>query len=236
MWLLSGLLTFVRLQGFAPDVAVLFNTLVTSMSKSLAHRASVSVSHTAFIGLEPREFYFSHLPAYFSDVNKRSMLSSPLVCSDSFAESDVTCLLADTQTSSSLGSQQALVEVASRGFGARCQRYSPRCSPARSSLAVVGGILVLLLVSLSAWALTRLLHLRPSGVRGRVFVNRGHVPRPAGSGDVLLHTGEFGSRGGPILGLSRSSALGIRSSFFRDPLFHVCLFPFPAIPPAPSGG
>ena len=37
MWLLSGLLGFVRLQGFARADAALFNTLVTSLSNCLAH-------------------------------------------------------------------------------------------------------------------------------------------------------------------------------------------------------
>ena len=94
MWLLSGLLAFVRLQGFQLADSALFNTLVTSLSKSLAHQASVSASHTAFVGLERRQFYLSHLPAYFSEVNKRAMSSSPLVCSDSlFAESDIAWLV-----------------------------------------------------------------------------------------------------------------------------------------------
>ena len=89
MWLLSGLLGFVRLQGFAPSDSSLFNTLVTSLSKCLAHQASLSASHTAFVGLKRRQFYLSHLPAYFSNINKRAMLASPLVCADSlFAESD----------------------------------------------------------------------------------------------------------------------------------------------------
>ena len=52
------------------------------------------------------------------------MLSSSL-----FSDSDVQCLLEDTQMSSSLRSQQALVEVASRGAGAR--RSSPFRCPAR---------------------------------------------------------------------------------------------------------
>ena len=42
-------------------------------------------------------------------------------------------LLSDTQTSSSLRSQQALVDVASRSAGARPCRSSPRRSPARQS-------------------------------------------------------------------------------------------------------
>ena len=130
MWLLSGLLGFVRLQGFSPSDAPLFNTLVTSLSKCLAHQASISASHTAFIGLQRCQFYLSHLPAYFTDVRKRAMMAAPLVCADSlFLESDISRLLSDTQTSSSLRSQQALVDVASNRSGPRrC-----RCSPARSS-------------------------------------------------------------------------------------------------------
>ena len=42
MWILSGLLAFVRLQNFAPEDSSLFNTLVTSLSKSLAHQATLT--------------------------------------------------------------------------------------------------------------------------------------------------------------------------------------------------
>ena len=56
MWLLSGLLGFVCLQGFAPSDAPLFNTLVSSLSKCLAHQASVSAAHTAFMGIKRRQF------------------------------------------------------------------------------------------------------------------------------------------------------------------------------------
>ena len=67
LWLLSALLTFVCLQGFSPADASLFNTLVTSLSKCLAHQSSISASFTAFLGLKCRNFYLSHLPAYFSE-------------------------------------------------------------------------------------------------------------------------------------------------------------------------
>ena len=134
MWVPSGLLGFVRLQNFAPADSSLFNTFVTSLSKSLAHQASLCASHTAFLVLKRRQFYLSHLPSYFSDVNKRSMLASPAVCSDFlFTEADVACLLSDTQTFSSLRSQQALMDVASRSVGARPRCSSPRRSPARQS-------------------------------------------------------------------------------------------------------
>ena len=136
MSVLSGLLGFVRLQNFAPADSSLFNTLVTSLSKNLAHQASLCASHTAFLVLKRRQFYLSYLPAYFSDVNKCSMLAALAVCTDFlFAEADVSRLLSDTQTSSSLRSQQALVDVASRLTGARPRRSSPRRSPARPSLS-----------------------------------------------------------------------------------------------------
>ena len=132
MWLLSGLLGFVRLQGFSPSDSLLFNTLVSSLSRCLAHQASVSASLTAFMGIKRRQFYLSHLPAYFLDVNKSAMLAAPVVCADSlFLESDVTRLLSDTQTSSSLKSQQALVDVASNRSGPRRRRFSPARSPSR---------------------------------------------------------------------------------------------------------
>ena len=106
MWLLSGLLGFVRLQGFSLSDAPLFNTLVTSLSKCWVHQASISASHTAFVGLKRRQFYLSHLSAYFTDVHKRAMMAAPIVCVDSlFLESDISLLLSDTQTSSSLQSQ-----------------------------------------------------------------------------------------------------------------------------------
>ena len=134
MWLLTSLLAYVRLQGFQPEDPLLFNTIVSSLSKCLAHQASASASTTAFLGLKRREFYLSHLPAYFSDRNKRSMLSSPLLGSQFlFAEPDIARLVAETQTASSLKSQQAMVDVASRGAGSRSRKFSPRRSPGGAS-------------------------------------------------------------------------------------------------------
>ena len=90
MWVLSGLLGFIRVQGFTPSDPSLFNQLVTTLSKSLAHQAHVSASNTAYACLKRREFYLSHLPTYFGDTNKRSMLSAPLVFADTlFKEEDI---------------------------------------------------------------------------------------------------------------------------------------------------
>ena len=132
MWVLSGLLGFFRLQGFTPADLSLFNQLVTALSKSLAHQV-----HTAFVCHKRREFYLSHLPAYFSYVNKRSMLESPAVFADSLFREDVVRYLDATSSYSSLRSQQALVDFASWGpsSSSACPcHFSPRRSPNRSPL------------------------------------------------------------------------------------------------------
>ena len=136
LWVLSGLLGFVRVQGFSPSDPALFNQLVTALSKSLAHQASVTASQISYICAKRREFYLSHLPAYFSDSTKCSLLESPVVFADSlFAEPDIARLLDATRSTSSLRSQQAMVDVASCGSSSssRGRRPSPRRSPARAS-------------------------------------------------------------------------------------------------------
>ena len=178
MWVLSGLLAFVRLQHFAPEDSNLFNTLVTSLLKSLAHQVSLSASHNVFIALKCRQFYLLHLPAYFSDINKHAMLSSPAVCAEYlFNEADVSLLLSDTQTSSShrlwwmwpCAVLALVLGVLVLGV----------LLLAVLLLGVVTGTRVLLLVPVCMFVSTPLpLHplLR---VPGRVFGNRVHVLRPA---------------------------------------------------------
>ena len=80
LWLLSALLAFVCLQGFSPADASLFNTLVTSLSKCLAHQASLSLLLSLPSFLKCRNFYLSHLPAYFSEANAGDVGCSCCLC------------------------------------------------------------------------------------------------------------------------------------------------------------
>ena len=135
MWVLSGLLGFIRIQGFSPSDPALFNQLVTALSKSLAHQAHVAASRTAYACHKRREFYLSPLPAYFGDSTKCSLLSAPSVFVDSlFREEDIVQLLDSTWSSLSLRSQQAMVDMVSRrpSSSSRPRRASPHRSPPRS--------------------------------------------------------------------------------------------------------
>ena len=48
MWVLSGLLGSICIQGFTPSDPALFNQVVTALSKSLVHQVHVAASHTAY--------------------------------------------------------------------------------------------------------------------------------------------------------------------------------------------
>ena len=135
MCVLSGLLGFIRIQGFSPSDPALFNQLVTALLKRLAHQAHIAASHIAYACHKRREFYLSHLPAYFTDATKRSLLSAPSVFADLlFREEDINQLLDSTRSSSSLRSQQAKVDLVSwrAGSSAHPRRNSPHRSPPRS--------------------------------------------------------------------------------------------------------
>ena len=130
MWLLSGLLGFVHLQGFAP----LFNTLVSSLSKCLAHQATILASHTAFVGLKRRQFYLSHLPVYSLTSISVPCWLLPLfvrtLCSWS-PTSHACCLTLRPLPPSGLS--RLWLMSPPTALGPRRRRFSPARSPARSS-------------------------------------------------------------------------------------------------------
>ena len=173
LWLRSALLA---------SKASLFHTLVTSLSKCLAHQSSISASFTAFLSLKRCNFYLSHLPAYFSEANKRAMLAAPLVCAGSlFAESDVA-----------LGGHPDLFLFLSRRWWMWLRGVLERIGGApalivlllRLLLAVAVVVLALLLVLRRGSGLTLLLPPLLLGAVSRVFDGRGHVRHPVWLGLV----------------------------------------------------
>ena len=136
MWILSGVLAYVKSQGFVPRDPSLFDQLVSSLSKGMAQQAN------------------SWLPARRSSAaNEGSFTSltfpliSPLALSDFlFSESVISRLLEVSCSSAALQSQQAIVEVASKGSGrsrSPCRssgrsfsKCGSLCTPPRSSKCV----------------------------------------------------------------------------------------------------
>ena len=134
MWVLSALLGYIKLQGFAPADPTLFDQMVTSISKGLAHQAKISAACTSFITHKRRAFLISHLPPFFPELSRKSLLSAPAALADQlFKESDISSLLESASVFSTLRSQQAMIDVASKSVSSSSRSRSPRRSPYRQS-------------------------------------------------------------------------------------------------------
>ena len=130
MWVLTALIAFLKRDGYAPSDPHLFNQLVSSLSMGLSHLANSSASCTSFVVTKRRECYLAFLPPVFSDVSKRSLLRAPAnIASKLFSDSDVISAREASNLASSLQSQQALVDVASRGRVSPSRGRSPSRSP-----------------------------------------------------------------------------------------------------------
>ena len=115
LWVLSAVLGYVKREGFVAKDASLFEKLVSSVSIGLADTANAASSGVYFIGTKRRQFYISHLPAFFPAHHKRALLKAPLnLASYLFSEIDISNMLNVSHSTSSLKSQQALLEVVSK--------------------------------------------------------------------------------------------------------------------------
>ena len=134
MWMLAGLLGFIKRDGYKPSDQGLFEQLLSSVSIGLADLASSSASCVNFLTHKRRQFYVSHLPAYFPEPFKDALLNTPAnMASSLFNEQDINNLLEVAKTCSSLRSQQAMVDVAKSQYRSRTPPRSPR-SPRSTSL------------------------------------------------------------------------------------------------------
>ena len=118
MWVLSGLIGYLKALNFSPSDEQFFDQLVTSLSKGLVHQTTIAASLTTFIATKRRRQYLSFLQSFFLDHQKRSLLESPITLVPYlFDEASVSRLVEWSNTTSSLQSQQALVDVASKASG-----------------------------------------------------------------------------------------------------------------------
>ena len=90
----------------------------------------MAAAGTSFTCLKHRELYVNHLQPIFSDSLKIALLVSPTSFSQSlFLELDVDRLISLTSQSSTLKSNQAMVDLAASAVG---HSHSPRRALARS--------------------------------------------------------------------------------------------------------
>ena len=128
MWVLTGLLSLIRQEGFVPRDETLFHQFVSSLSFGLSHQANLSAAGTSFTCLKRRELYVSHLPPIYSESMRHSLLAS--LGSALFKPEDVERFSVLADRSSDIKSNQSVVEFMS---GSARRSRSPRRSPNRPS-------------------------------------------------------------------------------------------------------
>ena len=105
----------------------LFNKLIVSSCVGLANHTNVVASLMSFICHKRRKFCIDHLPFYFPEARRRNLLfSSTSFNQKLFDESLVSDLFSKAQTSSSLKSQQSLVDIAKNLTRSRSPTRSPK--------------------------------------------------------------------------------------------------------------
>ena len=141
MWVLSGLIGFLKRDGYSPSDQSLFDSMIYSLSAGLLDIGSSSLALTNFVGLKRRQYITSHLPPYFPDTLRRPLLAAPFSSAESlFREEDIENLLASAQARQTLKTQQAMIEASlksaktspdRRSSFKRKQGRSPQRSPKR---------------------------------------------------------------------------------------------------------
>ena len=76
MWVLSGLLGYIRSEGFVPQDRALFDQMVSSISIGLSDVVNTAAGCVNFITHKRRDFVLSNLPAACPEPLKKAILKA----------------------------------------------------------------------------------------------------------------------------------------------------------------
>ena len=131
MWVLTGMLSLIKSEGFVPKDQSLFRQYISSLSMGLAHQANIAAAGTSFATLKRRQSYAAHFLPSYPDALKKAALAAPACSASSlFLEEDLSKLAAVSNEASSIKSNQAVLDFVS-GRYPRSPRRSPRPSSSR---------------------------------------------------------------------------------------------------------
>ena len=77
LWMMSGILTMLKRDGFNPSTPGLFNTAIASVSASLAFQARTAASGSAFLRSKRRESLLAHSKVPILEPQKRALIVTP---------------------------------------------------------------------------------------------------------------------------------------------------------------
>ena len=126
MWVLSGLLAYVRNEGFVPKDPALFSQLISSLSMGLAQLSNSSAGSASFLCQKRRESFVGHLSPFFPEPSRAALLRAPVFSApDLFREEDVSNLLSVARDFNTFKQHQDLYQAARRSSRPPSPRRSP---------------------------------------------------------------------------------------------------------------
>ena len=117
LWLLSGMLTMLKRDGFQPTDPAFFNAALASASATLSHQAHSSAPCSTFMRAKRRDSLLAHTTIPVPESQRRSLTVSPGSETLLFDEEMLGVVVAQVQQSSLISSNLAMSGSLARGRG-----------------------------------------------------------------------------------------------------------------------
>ena len=131
LWMMSGILTMLKHDGFNPSTPGLFNTAISSVSASLAFQASTAASGSVFLRAKRRESLLAHSKVPIPEPQKRALIVTPGSDSGLFSEPLLDSVAAQVKEDSLVSSSLAVSKALSSCSGSKplASSSSPLAGP-----------------------------------------------------------------------------------------------------------
>ena len=133
LWLLSGILSMLKRDGFQPADPTLFNAALASASATLSQQARSSASGSTFLRAKRRDSLLAHTAIPVPETQRRSLTVSPGSETLLFDEEMLGVVVSQVQQSSLISSNLAMSRSLARGRGRSSSSLVVDPSPASAS-------------------------------------------------------------------------------------------------------
>ena len=114
LWLMSGLLSQLKADGFSPSDLSLFDKTISSISCTLASHTSLAAAMVDFMVTKRRESLISHVSLPLTASQKRELLVTPGQNSALFDQSPLECVSSQVKEDSFISTSLAMAKSGGR--------------------------------------------------------------------------------------------------------------------------
>ena len=131
LWMMSGILAMLKLDGFTPSTPGLFNTAISSVSASLAFQARAAASGSVFLRAKRRESLLAHSKVPIPEPQKRALIVTPGPDSGVFSEPLLDSVAAQVKEDSLVSPSLAVSKALASRSGSKlpASSFSPLAGP-----------------------------------------------------------------------------------------------------------